>query len=194
VSCARRRESDEREQQREPWRMGVLRNVLRFWIGRAPRHRADGWPSCSAVVTGSEQRSPTHTNAAPSGAAAILSAPDASGQGAGVGRAQHDAVEERSFARRGQRLGALARAGDDDLGAAQPQVERVEQRRVADQVLARGAEHALDQPVGLLAPCIVAGQDGKPHQICRRDGVRIGRRVVMGRGRADHEGLRRRRR
>jgi hypothetical protein len=40
---------------------------------------------------------------------------------------------------------------------------------VADQVLPRGAEHALDQPIGLLAPGIVTGQHGEPDEVRGRN-------------------------
>ena len=50
-------------------------------------------------------------------------------------------------------------------------------------------QHAVEQPVGLLAPGVVAGQRGEPHQVLRGDRVRIGGGVVAGRGRPHHQAL-----
>ncbi len=102
-------------------------------------------------ATGSEQRSPTHTNAAPSGAAAILSRAGCdAGSASALGARSTMRMRNGSLQRRGgQRVGARARPGHDDLRAAQAQIERVEQRRVAEQVFAGAREHAVDQRVGL---------------------------------------------
>ncbi len=141
----------------------------------------------SGVVTGSEQVSPTQTKAAPSGAAASFSCAGCDGrQIGGRGGAQHDAVEERQF-QRGLREGFGVAAGDDDLGAAQPQVERVQQRHMAEQIVAGRRQDAVDQPVGLLAPFVVAGEHRQPHQVARRHRIGIGRGVVGGGMRAQQQ-------
>ena len=140
-----------------------------------------------ASVTGSEQRSPTQTKAALPAAALILScAGCAAGRSAAVAGAQHDAVEERQLERGlGQTVGV--RAGHHDLRAAQAQVERIEQRHVAEQIALGGRENSLDQPVGLGAPAVVARQHGEPHQVARRHRVRVGRGVVLRRMRAQQK-------
>ena len=145
----------------------------------------------SGSVTGSEQRSPTHTNAAPSGAAAILSrAGCAAGSASAFGARSTMRVESGSrSAAPVSACGALAGTRHHDLGRAQAQIERVEHRGVADQVFAGRAEHALDQPVGLLAPGMVAGEGREADQVLRRDPVRVGRRVVAGGARAHHQAL-----
>ena len=103
---------------------------------------------------------------------------------------QHDAVECGEPPCRGcERVGLRAGTRHDDLGRPQAQVERVEQRAVADQVLAGRAKHALEQPVGFCAPGIIARERREPHQVAGRDRVRVRHRVVGGGGRAHHEAL-----
>ena len=63
-------------------------------------------------------------------------------------RAQHDAVGERQL-ERGLREALGIGAGADDLGRPQPQVERVEQRDMAEQILPGRRQDALDQPVDI---------------------------------------------
>ena len=93
--------------------------------------------------------------------------------------AQHDAVEERQL-ERGLRETVSGRAGQHDLGATQAQVERIEQRHVAEQIALGRRQNALDQAVGLRAPDVVAREHSEPHQVLRRHSVRIGRGVVHG--------------
>ena len=92
---------------------------------------------------------------------------------------EHDAVERRQRARGGeQRLRARALPGHHDLGGAQPQIDGVEQRHVHVEILDRLRRDGGDQPVGLVAPGIVARQHRQADQILRRDGIVIGRRFI----------------
>ena len=143
--------------------------------------------TCAAIalgwVTGKEQRSPTQTKAALAAVALQLFLRRMRRRQIG-GRfgAQHDAVDERQSQRRlGEAFGLSA--GRNDLGRAQPQVERVEQRDMAEQIVCRRRQErprTAGRPASRHASSPV--QHGEPHQILRRDRVRIGRGVVGGRG------------
>ena len=105
--------------------------------------------------------------------------------GCAAGRSAALAARSTMRSRNGSLSAACAKRSasgpvSDDLGAAQAQVERIEQRHMAEQIALGRRQNALDQPVGLGAPGVVARQHRQPHQILRRHRVRIGRGVVDG--------------
>ena len=71
-----------------------------------------------------------------------------------VRRAHHGAVEKRELARGSEEvLCARIIAGHDDLGRAQPQIERVEQRRVTEHAFRRqGQQTAHDSRKRRVSP------------------------------------------
>ena len=102
-------------------------------------------------------------------------------QGLRGGCAQHDAVEERQLHRRGEQcVGVSPLPRHHDLGAAQAQIERVEQRHMREQVFLRAGENAVEQTIRLFAKAVLSAEHGEPEQVLRGDGIRIGRGVVGG--------------
>ncbi|MGH3174108.1 MAG: hypothetical protein ACRDPF_09635, partial [Streptosporangiaceae bacterium] len=91
--------------------------------------------------------------------------------------AQHDAFGVGKLQRR-LREAFRVRAGDDDLGAAQAQVERIQQRHVAEQIALGHGEDVFDQRIGFAAERVVAGKHGEPHEILRGDRVGVGDGLV----------------
>ena len=150
------------------------------WVPLYPRIALTLSAICAGSITGSEQRSPMQTNAAASPAALIFAcAGCVGGSASAVGARNTMRSTNGSLQRRGvsaSRRRALAR--DHDLGAAQPQVERVEQRQVHEQVVGRDRQQPVEQPVGLRAPGVLPGQHRQPHQVLRRDRIGIRRRLV----------------
>ena len=74
-------------------------------------------------------------------------------------RLEHDTVESGQRARCGeQRLRAGPLACHHDFRGAQPQIDGVEERHVHVEVLDGGRRDRRDQPVGLFAPAVIAGQ------------------------------------
>ena len=126
------------------------------WQRAAPRTRVCRltppravWRICSAACaiglrarsTGSEQLSPTQTKAALSLRRRRFSpAPDASAGSASADGARSTTRSTKgSFSAAAAKPRAASRPGHHDLGGAQPQVERIEQRRVGEQVVGRRA-------------------------------------------------------
>ena len=104
---------------------------------------------------------------------------------------KYDAVERRERASRSeQRFGAGPLARHDDLGGAQPQVDGVEERHVHVEVFDCLRSDSGDQPVGLLPPGVVAGEQRQTDEVLGSDSVMVRRGLVGGRGRADDEVLR----
>ena len=134
-------------------------------------------------MTGSEQVSPTQTKACGSlDARTCCCAGCDGGKVVGRARVQHDAIERRNGARRGeQRFGARALPGHHDLGGAQPQIDGVEQRHVHVEILDGRRRDRRDQPVGFVAPAIVAGEQRQPDEILRGDRIVVRRCLVGGR-------------
>src|SRR6185437_8343239 len=104
----------------------------------------------------------------------------------GARRAQHHAVDERQL-ECGARVGRDLAADSDQLGGAQAQVERIENREMAVEVLGGGGQQRVEHRVGLLPPSVVNRIGGKPDEVLRGQPVRIGQRVVGGRLRAHHQ-------
>ena len=143
----------------------------------------------SVLVTGSEHRSPTQTKAALAGAGFSFSC-----AGWAAGRSVADAARSTMRSVNGNFSAAVVSAtafgiltGGDDLGAAQAQVQCIKQCHMPEQIALGRQQNALDQPVGLLAPLVIAGEHGEAHQVLRRHRVRIRRGVVLGRMRPQQQ-------
>ena len=112
-------------------------------------------------MTGNEQVSPTADESLRRAAEAstLARAGCAGGNASADASMQHDAVERRHLAGSGeQSLGAGALPGHHDLGGAQAQIDGIEQRHVHVEIFDRLRRDGGDQPVGLFAPDIVAGE------------------------------------
>ena len=79
-------------------------------------------------------------------------------------RAQNDAIEERQLHCRVCEPRMVV-PRNDDLRRVQPEIERIEQGSVREQLLSGGRQHALNQIISLPAPSVVAGKHGKPDEI-----------------------------
>ena len=106
-------------------------------------------------------------------------------------RAQHHPIEEGKLAGRGQqRVGARALPRHHDLGRAQAQIERVEQREVREQILAaRWRAIPSNSRSAWSRQACWPVKTGEPDQVLRGECVRVGRGVVGGGARPHHQAL-----
>src|SRR5262245_43736248 len=58
------------------------------------------------------------------------------------------------------------------------------------QIFGRARSYAFEQPIRLLAPGVLAGEDRKPDQVLRRQGIWIGGRILGGGAGSHHQALR----
>jgi hypothetical protein len=65
-------------------------------------------------------------------------------------------------------IGVRIRSRHHDLGAAQAQIKRVEERKVHVQIIGCQRENAIEQAVDLCAPRILTGDKRKPHEQIQR--------------------------